>query len=393
MKKHYKLTIEPITAVHIGTGQELTPLDYKILIAKSNGVPVMRYMRYSSDSILHRIATDSVKMNEFDRISTQKDMRLYFDFFNKNCDANEDRLYLCAMTDEFKETYKRNLEKDPLNNKAAVLEIFREGSSPNPVIPGSSIKGAVRTAVLNYFLQNLDEENYRKLESDFSHLRNPGDKAKFDKTIQKALLNNESKKDFAKTDAFRALEITDCRFGAKDSQIVGMIKNISPDRRRTGELKAIEKLQIQAEAIKGFLMDSSRTAECSLRLNADLVKDGVTKSIKIHDIINACNDFYWNEFVDEYNKFYKDATEKVAIVARLRKELQKITGTPNQFILRVGRWSQCESVTLEGFSAPKTSKDKKTGMPKKYGTTRTVMDYNGEYLPMGWCKCTVEEID
>lgn len=388
MKKHYKLTIEPITAVHVGTGQELTPLDYKTLIVKSNGVPVMRYMRYSSDSILHRIATDPVKMNEFDSISTQKDMRLYFDFFNKNCDANEDRLYLCAMTDEFKETYKRNLEKDPLNNKAAVLEIFRDGDSPNPVIPGSSIKGAVRTAVLNYFLQNLDEGDYRKLESDFSHLRTSKDKSNFEKVIQKTLLNNETKKDFAKTDAFRTLEITDCSFGAKDSQIVGMIKNISPDRRRTGELKAIEKLQIQAEAIKGFLMDSSRTAECSLRLNGDLVKvkDGVTKSIKIQDVINACNDFYWNEFVDEYNKFYKDATEKVAVVARLRKELQKITEKTNQFILRVGRWSQCESVTLEGFSA-------KTGMPKKYGTTRTVMDYNGEYLPMGWCKCTVEEID
>ena len=30
MKERYKLTIEPITPVHIGTGVELTPLDYKV---------------------------------------------------------------------------------------------------------------------------------------------------------------------------------------------------------------------------------------------------------------------------------------------------------------------------------------------------------------------------
>ena len=32
----------------------------------------------------------------------------------------------------------------------------------------------------------------------------------------------------------------------------------------------------------------------------------------------------------------------------------------------------------------------KTRGPKKsYGKTRTVFDYDGQYIPLGWCKCTI----
>ena len=65
----------------------------------------------------------------------------------------------------------------------------------------------------------------------------------------------------------------------------------------------------------------------------------------------------------------------------------------NSFVIRVGRWSQVEFVTFgSDFRSPKTSPGK-GGKPKGWGGTRTLFDYNGQYLPMGWCKCTIKPLD
>ena len=110
----------------------------------------------------------------------------------------------------------------------------------------------------------------------------------------------------------------------------------------------------------------------------------------MQNIIDSCNDFYSNEFDEEYDKFYKDVYEYIDLVDKLKQIINETSKKQDQFILRLGRWSQVESMTLEDFRAPKTPSRKGKQMP--YGTTRTVFDYNGEYLPMGWCVCTVEEV-
>ena len=89
-----------------------------------------------------------------------------------------------------------------------------------------------------------------------------------------------------------------------------------------------------------------------------------------------------NELVKiEYEQFYKNSdSTKTHFIEELSEEIKKITTNQNNdsFIIRLGKWSQFEFVTL--FD------DKHT-----YGTSRTVLNYNGQYLPMGWCKCTVEK--
>ena len=51
MKERYKLTIEPLTPVHIGTGVELTPLDYKVT-SKLGTTDFKKnmYFKFSSDN-------------------------------------------------------------------------------------------------------------------------------------------------------------------------------------------------------------------------------------------------------------------------------------------------------------------------------------------------------
>ena len=69
MKERYKLIIEPITPVHIGTGVELTPLDYKVT-SKLGTLDFKKnmYFKFSSDKILRRMIEtgDTNKLIQFE---------------------------------------------------------------------------------------------------------------------------------------------------------------------------------------------------------------------------------------------------------------------------------------------------------------------------------------
>lgn len=384
MKKIYKLTVEPITPIHIGTGNILTPLEYKTILTKTGN----RYLRFSSDSILARIAIDENLSLEFEKTTQLNDMKKYHDFFDKNC-SFDDVLYTCLMTDEFRKKYFENKQKDPTQNAAQVYEIFRNANSPHPVIPGSSLKGSIRTAVLQGLLNQITDAEYNKLEDEFNFLKEKGKVnnqiKSFDAKLQKKILQYTD----AKTDPFRAIEIDDCKFDGKNGQIVGLVKNISTEK--NGNLKAIEKLQIQIESILGSIIGSDKISESVLRINENLQNlNCVSKRITIKDIIDFCNDFYINQFEEEYENFYKNAYDKVDLISKLKMILNNSVKEKNTFIVRVGRFSQLEFVTMEeSFRAYWDTKKK---CIKEKGGTRTVFDYDGQYIPLGWCKCKVEEV-
>ena len=371
-KEQYKLSVEPITCVHIGNGEQLSPLDYKVSPSKQ-GRDV--FVKFSTDSILKRIAADQQKFAEFDRLSSSENMKDLVTFVHNNF-KTEDINYICHCTKEFVKTYKKNTEKDPLQNGSFVEQMYRNNGSGVPIIPGSSLKGAVRTAVLNAELEHCNNRQ---------NLRN-----KQDDQIQKKLLEYSD----AKNDPFRILQFGDCIFSSKGTQIVGMLKNIKT--RQDGEVIEDNTSQIQAEAIKGYLMNGSSeaclTGEARFIFDRDLENSKVfSKKITIQDIVKDCNEFYFDEFMTEYDKFYRNTAcsecDRITVLLKELKSIAKNSQNENECIIRVGRWSQVEFVTLETLRNPKTKKGK-NGKPLPYGTTRTVFNNDGFYLPFGWCKCT-----
>lgn len=381
-KKIYRLAVEPITCVHIGSGNELTLLDYTVLDIE-NGEHL--YIKFSSDKILQRIAKDTQKLIEFERASMSGSMKDLQTFFQKNCSPINDMEYSCAVTNEFYTQYNRNIKKDPYDNAARVEQMYHPNGLEISVIPGSSLKGSIRTAILNKRMADLKDkfkDKYSNLLHKFETKKNDKERTRFESELQKELLDNY--KD-AKQDPFRGVEISDCAFTLKDTQIVGVLKTISAAKQKLNN-----SMQIQAEVLKGFLMDFPSKGESKLRLNTD-VMNSLSLLLSIDDIIGSCNYFYKREFDLEHKKFYKDTAEHCYLISKLREEIEKICKTPNQFIVRVGRWSQVEFVTFEeNFRSPRTREIKGRKLP--YGTTRTVFNYDGQYLPFGWCKCTVEEV-
>ena len=368
-QKTYVLT--PLTGVHVGTGEELTPLDYKIA-SKVGTIDFKKltYWKFSSDRILQRLMNDEKALEAFHRANAAGNMGELQRFFQANCTMVKDTDYPCEITEGFLKTYKANLSKGPYENEAKVLQMYHAPGSPRPVIPGSSLKGSIRTALLNMYLDGLPEVEYKEQHDRFKQERQPG---KFNNPLQQKLLHCDD----ARNDPFRAVSVSDSPFSANRTQLVGTL-NMMP--KQTGSLEASGP-PIQAEILKGTLLGGEAVSEVCISINEALQKINYVKAISFEDIQKGCNHFYWDEFCTEYDTFYKNIYDgSEALITGLKNELEKaVMPGSKKCIVRVGRWSQVEFVTFEeNFRRPET----RIG---RHGTTRTLFDYNGKYVPMGWC--------
>jgi CRISPR-associated protein Csm5 len=271
--------------------------------------------------------------------------------------------------------------------------MYHTEGSPRPVIPGSSLKGSIRTALLNDLLDKLSDKDH---DSYRDELKNESHSDKYDAKLQEKLLNYRN----IKADPLRAISLSDCMFKASGTQLVGGLKIAAFDKQNES-LEAVG-TQIQAEVIRGVLLGGTVSSELQAGIDADL--QGIPfpldrwnpkpperiKKISINDIRDACNVFYWDEFQNEYKSHYQnvnDGTE--TLIVELKNRLEAARNTEGQFIIRVGRWSQVEFVTFEeSFRRPAAKKDRKTGKPL-WGGTRTLFDYDGKYVPMGWCVLSI----
>jgi|GEM_PF-780134 CRISPR-associated RAMP protein, csm5 family len=393
-KKIYTIEIEPLTGVHIGTGEKLTPIDYTVVALKNKKE---MYLKFSSDKILDRLISEGSDLSAFYTASDNRNMKALRGFFHTHLTKSGDIDYPCDVTAGFLQAYTRNKNKDPLENAAEVLQMYRPAGSKQPVIPGSSLKGAIRTAVLNQILSNLSNAAY---DTEYDNLH--GNLTDAEKALQKTLLMSSNEKN----DPFRTVLIEDTVFEPKNTQLVGLLKNISASN---DELIPLQ-LQLQAEVLRGTLIGGSAKAYTHLIIDEGLQRASIAenkgkknqafrfnKAISMGDIAKACNYFFMREFKNEYGAFYGDSDDRIAIIKKLKDELDKIDARKDTvsnaagcFMIRVGRWSQVEFVTLEkNFRQPKVPT--KGGKSRESGTTRTVFDYDGEYVPLGWCKCTYTE--
>lgn len=182
MKQKYKL--ETITPVHIGSGETLNHIDGYY----ANG----RWYRIDLDKVLAHPTTD---INALTSEMSQRDFR-WRDYFSRhNIDAADLSTYniLCAQSPE------------TVDIREAITSVGNR-----PYIPGSSIKGAIRTALLSDLI-NSDEN--RKLYDDSSkHLNREIDKGAPSRRSQDFPARQIENLAFGKDpnhDLLRALQVSD----------------------------------------------------------------------------------------------------------------------------------------------------------------------------------------
>lgn len=265
-------------------------------------------------------------------------------------------------------------------NKLEIDRTFYNPIDGNPLLPGSSIKGAIRTALLD----QINNGNPRKGQN----LRN--------QQLQEQLF--EGKFD---TDPMRLVSVADAAWHGKADKPAYQVQFAVNRKRKPvvderGNLRPSmgENLYQLLECISP---NQYQSFHGSLNLHTpQMVVKNTNKLPKIQwtiqDIAKACNDFYKPQFLDELEKLrdrnYICADWVNRMADLLASSLLKRLNEGQVFLLRVSRHSGAEALTLDGvrnIMIKGKGKDKTwEAKPKTWWLAADQTSDHQNLLPFGW---------
>jgi len=370
----YNFKIDFLSPVHIGDGEELEPYDY---VVKNN-----IFYRINLEKFLSEF--DNYLKDEFYIILNSNDFIKLREFIYKNCDIEKYSVYGAKTSKRFKNEYEKNLNN--IKNSLRVSS-FMKNNEYKPIIPGSSIKGAIRTAILGQILK-LKGSNYRinkikEMQNNFSYIKS--NNRRFDvyaNYIESSLLNHDPID--IKSDPFRVLRVSDTVVEDKSELFVGQVFNRRLKNKVFSDKK--ETYNVFIEVTPSLSANPSNynsivfAKEGKIIFDRDLFNACKQKRIFKTDfildkdfIISSCNDFYNEVFLFEKEKFYNIGEKiKYNVIQGAFSNLKD-----NEFIIRIGKFSQFESLTLKGFEEL---------VNIKHGNSRNFFE---NLYPLGWVKVTL----
>lgn len=347
--QHYTLTYTPLSPIHIGTGDSYEPTNYVI-----------------DDGTLYEFDTGGALAASSDRDR---------DELNKivNARANEDMLkavqrFFYERRDRLKpwainaipvldgvanlygkrvgQTANREGSGGQVLNK---LEIDRTAYNPinrQPVLFGSSIKGAIRTALLDQVNQGKRASERKGLHEFQGRLLQYRDPERGKLTLEQ--------------DPFRLIQFGDAAWNAEQrlptTQVyLAVNRKKSPVIDEKGALRQAmgENLYQILECVPAFY-DYGFNGQITIQnIGLEVPNKLPAKSLRfsITNIAMACNRFYLPQLTAErkllQEREYSDATWDTQLGTLLSLAQDKIK-TGNAFLLRVGRHSGAEAVTVSG---------------------------------------------
>ncbi len=357
--KRYILKVEPLTAVHIGTGEDMDPMSYTV----KGG----QLRRFRPENVIGRFPQD--KLQEFERLIEANEHQKIAYLLHSQVTEN-DALYTMPVSAEVTRKFSSSLGKE--ENQLLIGETYRDPVSQKPVIPGSSIKGAIRTALANKMAEKIKPIP-------------PGESKKSARFEHKLFGHSD-----AKDDPFRALHISDCPIEGDTVQIVSDYVNFKENRKRSQDFS---RMSMMKEQIIGPLCGGDASGVCQLAIDEQLQYvdfeldkwQPIKEKFSLQDIISSCNEFYRQNFIKEYEKFYERSKYKELKenAKKVLKEIDKIDPQKRQCLIRLGRFSQIENITLnDPYRIPWNNKG--------YGETRTLTE---DLFPSGLVKLTFLSLD
>jgi CRISPR type III-A-associated RAMP protein Csm5 len=335
--------------VHIGTGEQIEPFNYVIRDHT--------FYRIDLSGFLANL-TEKTR-NEFYRLNQKGDINVLRQFIAESVDLDEFTLYTAGVS-ETVETLYRNKISD-INNQLLVTPFIHSEIDYRSYIPGSSIKGAIRTALISGIAKNkkFDKSDMKKFAQFFEGM---------------ALSYRD-----VKNDPFKAIKIRDAHL-PEDARVVCEIYNMG--RHKTARGSQFKSMQMFNEVTKSLLDEEIMEFVAEVIIDEELQNRArLSHKFTIEDIITACNAFYLDKMKMEDNKFYVGTP-----VEKASKMLLSQTCKENEFLLRVGRFSQVESVTVDEHRVPHTRFNPRTKRQMGWGNTRNICE---KKYPCGWIKATV----
>lgn len=241
-------------------------------------------------------------------------------------------------------------------NKLGIARTFANPYDHQPILPGSSLKGAIRTALLDAVNDGrpLEQEERNCIES-----RHSGKQAKANRSLQQRLFEYRGGK--FELDPMRLVQLSDATYQDEES-LPGAEVLFAVNRKKEAVIKNGEEVFSQAERGNLYQILESvpalRYRAFAGQLNIQRVEDGPATQGKVPPrelrwtaahVVAACNRFYRPRFEEETGRLRRRGfldSDWRETLEQLRPGLEERLERGEAFLLRVGRHSGAEAVTV-----------------------------------------------
>jgi len=316
-----KYTLKVLSPLHVGYGDVYDPANF-ILDAKNKELLFL-----DMDKLLLGLSQD--KIVKFSAICKQGEpialVKMYrfmanqLEFVQRHPEVIKRKIKLAAGIPAHFDRVK-NLSANQVKkglNKFEILSLAYNPNTNQPIIPGSSIKGALRTAILNFYQDGIDKQFLEKV-----------DLKKRSQTMEQKILGYK----YAKDDILKRIKISDF-VPVEDvkTKIVYAVNVKKGGRQGSGVYQLFEVIE------PGTVFKGSITVVKNLDKNPSI-------ELSIEAIEKALSAF-----------FGKVLQEEDKVIQRLGAKLP-LSGAGVE--LKVGRHSGAEAVTVEKFRHIKINQGK-----------------------------------
>jgi len=384
----YRFQAEVLTPVHVGAGVELDPLSFTL---KEN-----QLVHFHVAQIINEL--NAQDRTRFESILARADLKEIQSFLRHHVDVKRHGTARVEISEEFAKEFEKKAGNP--DNSFRVDMMPRNPHTGAVYLPGSSIKGAVRTAVVNHFTNRVSEiksEVHNAVEKAY-----PVDKK--GKVLEQVALNRIVQNQYGKEadkierDIFRLIDVEDATLPDFSSRI-DRAENWNPHKPEAGGIQMwFERLKAKVEGAPTQFTVNLHIDEKAMQ--HPKVIQNLGRTIDLNTLMDACNHFYWGRFTAELDKFFpekgdktRQAIFKTMAVKTAEGKLQISRPAAPRLLLRIGRFSHFESLSVDELRKGWNIR-KKTPIAEM-GSTRTLCHIKATIepfaLPFGWVLLTLQK--
>ncbi|HIH70052.1 type III-A CRISPR-associated RAMP protein Csm5 [Methermicoccus shengliensis] len=323
-----RCTLETLSPLHIGSGGRISPIEY------------------IADDRLYRLDMDSVFRD--DRFDAERYIRemmggvVYIGSIDEGVHRRSENIRYAVDAERRVLSELRNLASRGAKD-AEIYEFVK--SADRPYIPASSVKGAIRTALLWHALKNdkralMDECRYLEKNRRI-------DKRRADDKIEGQIFRGPDGNTHPPThDVMRSLRVTDSTALPLDSLTILEVKTLTTRRGGYGW----KKFSTFVEAMR-----PKTTVHLDISLDKFLLDDSIARELGLQDKIEmmrsvpeSCNSFAY-DLIDHELRFFREHCAQSNMGARMLEfyeHMRRLPLTGGEFLLRLGWGSGWDGMTV-----------------------------------------------
>ena len=382
----YKYEIEALTPLHIGSGHKIYPLEY--VIDKGDFIRVNMERLFTDPDFNREAFIEKSKMGDFYIGAFSKEPAIRYPHY---------RISISGNTAQF-------LIKNIATPNSAILEFSKEAMSF--FIAGSSIKGAMRTAVLQRVLEDSAKKaTYEKGLKISLHEKKNKEKGRKIKRERFSLSSEESILGRPNNSIMRALQVSDSNFIPHSEIRIYLSRVMSCKEKEyrwkqlgrggtnTSESRNATPIFFEALRPGAKLTGYLKLDDFILKTETDSML-GIRDMIPIEQIVQTCNRFSQRHLEREEIFFQSVGFQD------LQKEIKKIRTMKldkNEFLLHVGWGAGYESKAIGNFlddelfsEIKKEWRMGRKGMPFPK-TRKIVFEDDNAKTETGWIKMNLQD--